>query len=127
MKITRVKENKIILPNLTEFELELERFCPHSAHFHNLGYLQNLESAFGHCYLSQILEISCNCYCENMLCEPSPSKTELSNLEKRMDSHRERSLNLMSVETSFIRVYPNMFECFFLIFMFKTCEEEFKL
>lgn len=116
MKIVRVKENEIILPNVMDFELELKRFCPHMAHFHNLGNLQNLESAFGHCYLSQILEISCKCYCENLLCEPSSSKTELSNLEKRMDSHWERSLNLMSFETSFIRIYPNMFECFFLIF-----------
>lgn len=49
MKIARVKENEIILPNLTDFELELNRVCPHSTHFHNFGNLQNLEFAFGHC------------------------------------------------------------------------------
>lgn len=117
MKIVRVKENEIILPNLSDFELELNRVCPHSTPLHNFGNLQNLEFAFGHCCLSQILEISCKCYCENMLYEPSFPKTKLSNLEKRIASHWERCLNLMYVEANFVgRVCPDLFEGFFFIF-----------
>lgn len=66
MKIVRVREKEIILPIQTDFELELKGFCPHSTHLYNPGNIQDLDLAFGHCCLSQILEIPCRCYCENM-------------------------------------------------------------
>lgn len=45
MQIVRVKQNAIILPILTDLELELKGLCPHRTHFYNFRNLQNLDLA----------------------------------------------------------------------------------
>lgn len=117
MEIIRVKENEIILPIGTDSELELKGFCPHHTDFHHFGNFQNLDVAFGHCSLSHIWELSCRCFCENMLYQPSSSKTELSNLEERRDRFSwGEILKLDAYYDDLKSVRSNVFECFFLIF-----------
>lgn len=51
-----------------------------------------------------------------MLYQSPSSKTELSNVEESIDSHWEKSLNLMYIEKTFVSVRSSAFECFFLTF-----------